>query len=303
MFPVQYWILFISGFALLISIDLSIIARNKNITRRYSLFLAFLYLIMLVSTAAMISYHSGYPSFFIFIEAYLIELILSIDNILIFIMIFQYLGISKPHQNRILFIGIVSAIFLRLIVVLFGVYLMNFFSWIFNGFGALLIYSGYSLLKAEKRQKPQPKDIYLIRIFYRFIHLTNSAQEKRFFYIKDRKLHITKIGMGLIMVEQADIIFALDSIPAVLSVTNNLFIVLTSNALATLGLRFIYSIVAKIISRFLYFKTIMGYAIMLVGIKMIFPFLTIDTLNYTKNMIILFMSSFIPSVVLYNKIR
>jgi tellurite resistance protein TerC len=211
-----------------------------------------------------------------FLTGYVIELSLSMDNVLVFYLIFQYLGIPLAYQHRVLFLGVVGAIVMRLIMIYFGVYLVTHFNWMFYIFGALLIIGGakifYDKLQHKENTEAHPHKSRLIAFVKRHFRFTDELPSQRtqcFSIIKGGKRYFTPLMLALILVEKIDLVFALDSIPAILAITQDIFIVFASNVFALLGLRSLYFLLVHVIERFVYLQYGLALVLIYVGFKMI----------------------------------
>ncbi len=205
----------------------------------------------------------------LFITGYLIEFSLSIDNIFIFILIFQKFNISDRAQRRVLTIGILSAIVLRFVAISFGIGILERMTWLFYVFGFILIYGGLSIIR-DKGSSSEKKELgkFTASLLKKFFRTTNT-QSDQFIVKKDGKLYLTNLFIALILIEKSDIIFAADSIPVILSITNDVFIVFTSNMFAILGMRSMYFLVNSVSKRFIYIRYGLAVILIYMGIKMI----------------------------------
>jgi tellurite resistance protein TerC len=202
-----------------------------------------------------------------FLTGYLIEKSLSVDNIFVFVLIFAYFNIEQKYQHKILFWGIIGALIMRIGLILLGVELMNRFHWVIYVFGAILIITGLKMaLQGEKKINPEKNLI--LRLLKRLIPISQSDSGNRFFVRVNGKLMATSLFAVLIIIETTDLIFALDSIPAILAITNNTFIVYTSNVMAILGLRALYFALAGVIHKFHYLSYGLSAILIFVGVKM-----------------------------------
>lgn len=202
-----------------------------------------------------------------FLTAYVVEKSLSVDNLFVFIMIFSYFQVKPRYQHKILFWGILGALILRAIFIVAGIALISMFHWVIYVFGAFLIYTGIHIL-FEKDKKIEPDKNILVKAFKRFMPVMGENETERFFIRINKKNYATTLFIALLMIEFSDLIFAVDSIPAVLAISNDTFIVYTSNVFAILGLRSLYFALAGIVNYFRYLKYGLSGILMFVGIKM-----------------------------------
>ena len=202
-----------------------------------------------------------------FITGYLIEKSLAIDNVFVWLMIFSAFAIPPALQRRVLLYGILGAIILRTIFVFLGAYLVQQFSWILYIFGAFLLYTGYTFL-AGKSDNSSVEDMFLLKWLRKHVPITPSLHGERFFIRDAGKLWITPLFVVLILVEFSDVIFAVDSIPAIFAVTTDPFIVLTANLMAILGLRAMFFLLAGAAVKLKYLPYGLGVILLFIGAKM-----------------------------------
>jgi tellurite resistance protein TerC len=203
-----------------------------------------------------------------FLTAYVIEKSLSVDNLFVFIMVFSYFKIESKYQHKILFWGILGALVMRIIFIFAGIQLINNFHWIIYIFGAFLIYTGIKI-PFEKDKEIEPDKNPLVRLFKKFMPVTNELHGDKFFVKINAKTFATPLFITLIIIEFTDLIFAVDSIPAVLAISSDTFIVYTSNVFAILGLRALYFALAGIVQYFRFLKYGLAAILIFVGTKMI----------------------------------
>jgi tellurite resistance protein TerC len=203
-----------------------------------------------------------------FITGYVLEWSLSVDNIFVIAVIFSYLKIPTKFQYRVLFWGIVGAIVLRGMMIAAGTTLLHHFDWMFYVFGAILIVSALRMLR-NGEDAPDIENSFPARLVRRFVPVTHDMDEPHFFVRRDAKLYATPLFVALVMVELTDVVFAVDSIPAILAVTRDPFLVFTSNAFAILGLRSLYFAVAGLMALFRYLKYSLVLILAFVGMKML----------------------------------
>src|SRR6266446_5358351 len=202
-----------------------------------------------------------------FVTGYVIELSLSVDNLFVFLVIFRYFKVPDQHQHKVLFWGILGALLMRGVFIVAGVGLIRRFSWITYAFGALLVYSGLKLLQ-QGETEIHPKKNPVLRLFRRAFPVTKEYAGGQFF-TRQNGLYATPLFVVLLVVETSDILFAVDSIPAVLAITLNAFIVYTSNVFAILGLRSMYFALAGMMDLFHYLHYGLAVVLIFVGLKML----------------------------------
>jgi tellurite resistance protein TerC len=211
---------------------------------------------------------NGWDAVVQFVTGYLLEWSLSVDNIFVIALIFAYLKIPTLYQYRVLFWGIVGAIVLRGMMIAAGTALLAQFDWMFYVFGAVLLVSALRMLRDDDEDRDFGSS-FPARLVRRFIPVTEKLDRARFFVRRDGRLYATPLFVALIMVELTDVVFAVDSIPAILAVTRDPFLVFTSNAFAILGLRSLYFAVAGLMSMFRYLRYSLVLILAFVGVKML----------------------------------
>jgi tellurite resistance protein TerC len=203
-----------------------------------------------------------------FVTAYLIEQSLSVDNLFVFLVIFRYFAVPRKFQHGVLFWGVVSALVMRGIFILVGIKLLNAFTWLTYVFGAILIYSGIKLFGHDETEIEPEKNI-VLRIFRRFFRLTDDYEGDKFFVLRQGVRYATPLAVVLVMIETTDLLFATDSIPAVLAISREPFIVYTSNVFAILGLRSLYFALAGMIEVFHLLHYGLSVILIFIGVKML----------------------------------
>jgi tellurite resistance protein TerC len=204
-----------------------------------------------------------------YISGYLIEKSLSIDNVFVWAMIFTHFKVPRQFQHRVLFWGIFGALVLRFIFIILGVAVIERFDYVLIGFGAFLIYTGFGVLRHGGEDDTNPSDTRTMRLFHRFVPTTDDLDGQKLFTRVNGKRMATPLLAVLVVVEISDLIFAVDSVPAVLAVSHEQFIVFGSNAFAIMGLRALYFLFADIKDRFRYLKPAISVLLMFVGAKML----------------------------------
>lgn len=205
-----------------------------------------------------------------FFTGYIIEESLSVDNLFVFLILFNYFRIPPKYQRRVLTWGIVGVIILRGVFILLGTALVSNFDFILYIFGFILIYSGYKM-SFQKQTDIHPEDNKVLKLFKRFSRTTHEIHNNRFFISHQGKRYATPLFVCLIVIESTDIIFAIDSIPAIFAITTDPLIVFSSNILAVLGLRSIYFLLVVVADKFSKVKNGVGLILAYVGVKMLLP--------------------------------
>ena len=204
-----------------------------------------------------------------YLAGYLIEKSLSMDNLFVFLMLFSFFGVERKYQHEVLFWGIFGALVLRSIFIFAGAAMVERFEWVLGLFGIFLFYTGFKMFGHNDEQQGNPADNIIVRLFKRFFPVTDKMHGEKFFVREAGLLKATPLFIALLVIETTDVAFAVDSIPAVFSVSRDPFIVLTSNIFAILGLRALYFALAAIAQYFKYLKYGLGIILIFVGAKML----------------------------------
>jgi tellurite resistance protein TerC len=210
-----------------------------------------------------------------FLTGYLIEYSLSVDNIFVFVLLFSFFRVPAAYQHRVLFWGILGALIMRGTMILLGAALLEQFEWIIYIFGAFLVFTGVRMFfSGDDDAEIHPDGNILVRVVRRFVPVTKEMRGPRFIVHENGKLMATPLLLVLLIVESTDLIFAVDSIPAIFGITQDPFIVYTSNICAILGLRSLYFLLAGVMDKFHYLKTGLAVILTFVGVKMLWPEIT-----------------------------
>ncbi len=213
------------------------------------------------------SNYSNSEAALVFFTGYLIEKSLSVDNIFVFVLIFTFFAVPAMYQHRVLFWGIIGALIMRATLIAVGAALLKEFHWIIYLFGGFLIFTGIRMA-LHRNEEIHPEKNPLVRLLRRIMPVTEDYEGDKFFIRRAGKLMATPLFLVLLLVESTDLIFAVDSIPAIFAVTNDTFIIYTSNVFAILGLRSLYFLLAGVVDKFYYLKLGLSVVLVFVGIKM-----------------------------------
>ena len=262
------WVIFNAFILALLALDLGVFHRKAHevSTREAATWSAIWIAIALVFNAGVF-FFAGTTTGTEFLTGYLIEKSLSVDNIFIFVLIFSYFAVPSQYQHRVLFWGIIGALVMRGALIVVGSSLLEQFHWMFYIFGVIVIVSGVRML-TQKHEELHPERNPVVRLVRRFLPVTNEYHGQAFF-IRNPGIVLTPLAIVLLIVETTDLIFAVDSIPAIFAVTDDPFIVYTSNAFAILGLRALYFLLAGMVTRFVYLKPALSAILLWVGAKML----------------------------------
>ncbi|PIF62626.1 MULTISPECIES: TerC family protein [Flavobacterium] len=265
----SFWIGFNVFVLLMLALDLGVFNRKAHeVSIKEAMIWTGVWITLAMCFNGLIYYWQGEVKALEFFTGYVIEKALSVDNIFVFVLIFSYFKIPAIHQHRILFWGIIGALIMRAAFIFAGVALLEKFHWTIYVFGAILIYTGYKMLK-QKEIIIEPEKNPLIKLFRRVMPVTNELHGGKFFVKQDGKRFATPLFLVLVLIETTDLIFAADSIPAILAITQDHFIVYTSNVFAILGLRSLYFALAGMMDKFRYLSKGLALILIFVGLKML----------------------------------
>jgi tellurite resistance protein TerC len=263
-----HWVGFIACVLIFLALDLGVFHRKAHqVSFREALLWTSLWFCLAMLFAVALKPLRGEKEALEFVTGYLIELSLSMDNVFIIALIFGYFHVPSEHQHRVLFWGILGALIMRGIMIGAGVALINTFHWILYVFGAFLIFSGIKMMFVESEVDPEKNKV--VRLARKFFPVAPELDGQRFTTILNGRKALTPLALVLLMVETTDLIFAVDSIPAVFAVTRKPFIVFTSNVFAILGLRSLYFVLAGAMGYFRYLKTGLAVVLVFIGVKML----------------------------------
>jgi tellurite resistance protein TerC len=263
-----FWILFNLFVLVMLVLDLGVFHRRNHVVKfREALLWSAMWIALAAVFAVIVYFWHGRGPALEFVTGYVIELSLSVDNLFVFLLIFRYFQVPTVHQHKVLFWGILGALIMRAVFILAGVGLIRQFHWIIYVFGALLVYSGIKLFRQENAEI-HPEKNPLLRLFRRWIPVTKDYEGAKFF-VRRPGLYATPLFVVLLVVETTDVLFAVDSIPAILAITLDAFIVYTSNVFAILGLRSMYFALAGMMELFHYLHYGLSLVLIFVGGKML----------------------------------
>jgi tellurite resistance protein TerC len=266
--PLSAWFILMAGVLIMLAVDLLLHKKAHVISVKEAAIWSTIWVSLGIAVGIVIWIVYGGEYGAQYLSGYVIEKSLAIDNVFIWGVIFTYFNVPRQYQHRVLFLGIIGALVFRAIFIALGVVAIKQASWVLYIFGAFLIYSGYKMLKGAD-ETLDPTDTKVYRLFNRFVPMTNEFKGEKFFTIENGKRLATPLLAVLVIIEFMDIVFAVDSIPAVFAVTEEPFLVFSSNALAILGLRAMYFLLADLMHRFIYLNQGLSIVLVWVGIKMI----------------------------------
>lgn len=263
-----FWILFNLFVIVMLALDLGVLNRRPHVIRfREALVWTFAWVGMAGAFAALVFFWRGRTPAVEFIGGYLVEQSLSIDNLFIFLVIFRYFQVPAPLQHRVLFWGIIGALIMRAVFIVAGVGLIRRFDWLIYAFGAFLVYNGILLIR-QKETEVHPEHNPLVRLLRKFMPVTSEYEGGKFLVRRERR-YATPLLVVLLVIETTDVLFAVDSVPAVLAISLDPFIVYTSNVFAILGLRSLYFVLAGMMESFRYLHYGLSAILIFIGLKML----------------------------------
>ena len=263
------WIGFNLFVVVMLALDLGVFHRKQHTVKvKEALIWSAIWITLALVFNVGIYYTLGQQKALEFLTGYVVEKSLSIDNLFVFILLFGFFKVESKLQHRVLFWGVLGAIVLRAIFIFAGVALINQFHWIIYIFGAFLIYTGIKMLFEDDDKEVHPDKNPVVKWVKRIYPVASNDEKGSFFRRIDKKLHITPLFIVLLLIEISDLIFAVDSIPAILSISNDTYIVFTSNIFAIMGLRSLYFAVSEVMGLFRYLKYGLAAILAFVGVKM-----------------------------------
>ena len=263
-----FWIAFNVFVVVMLALDLAVFHRKPHAIRfREAAGFSVMWVVMAAAFAAFVFYWRGRATALQFVTGYVVEESLSVDNLFVFLLIFRYFRVPSHYQHKVLFWGILGALIMRGVFILAGVSLIQRFHWIIYVFGAFLVYTGLQLLRQGERDI-HPEQNPVLKLFRRWVPVTPDYVGGRF-TVRDPGLFATPLLVVLIVVETTDVLFAADSIPAVLAITRDPFIVYTSNVFAILGLRSLYFALAGMMEAFQFLHYGLSAILVFIGVKML----------------------------------
>lgn len=263
------WILFWIVVILALGLDLFILNKHHgHVSIKDASVMVAAWVTLSLCFGSVIWFASGMQSALEFFTGYVIEYSLSIDNMFVFIMIFTYFAVAKDHQPKVLLWGILGAVVMRFIFIFIGVQLITRFTFMIYIFGAILIYTAIKML-VSKDEQIDPSKNPVLKLFKKILPINEKINNGDFFYRENGKLFATTLLATVVVIEASDLVFAVDSIPAVLAITQDTFIVYTSNIFAIIGLRSLYFLLAGMANKFEYLKYGIAAVLAFVGAKML----------------------------------
>lgn len=268
---IGFWIVFNAAILLLLFLDLKVLSRKRQVVPfRQAVLMSAFWIGLAAAFAVFVHQWLGATKSLEFVTGYLLEEALSVDNLFVFILLFAYFKVPPEEEKTVLFWGIIGALIMRGIFIGAGVALVQRFHWVLYAFGVFLIWTGFKLMREGDEQQDPSRNV-VLKFSRRFLPLTESYEQKSFFVWRNGKFFATPLFVVLLVVETTDILFATDSIPAILAITRDPFIVYTSNVFAILGLRSMYFALAGLMKLFHYLNYGLSVVLIFIGAKMLLP--------------------------------
>lgn len=268
--PSSFWIYFNLSILALLGLDLFFVNRkNKAVSVQSTIAWVLFWILLALAFGVWIYSNIGSNAATEYVTAYLIEWTLSVDNLFVFIIVFKYFNVPDEYQHRVLFWGILGALILRGIFISAGVTLIQHFEWLVYVFGAFLAFTGFKIFFHKEDEEADLSKNFVVKIMRKFVPMSEEYDGSNFFTRKNTRLIATPLLLVLVVIEFTDLIFAVDSIPASLSISKNAFIIYSSNVLAVLGLRSLYFGISHLMKIFKYLKYGIAIILVFVGLKMI----------------------------------
>ncbi len=289
----MFWVWFHLFVICMLLLDLKGFHRNeKAITWQSAGLCSLFWILLALSFNLFVLFSLGKEASLIFFTAYLLETSLSVDNLFVFLSIFSFFQIEPRYQHKVLFFGVLGAFICRVFFILVGISVLEMAHWVYAIFGIILCSSAFFLYR--QKEDRSLRDTWLMKLCMKYLRVDKDASQSRFFVKKNGKIYVTTLFVALVLVEASDILFAIDSIPAVLSLTSDLFLAYTSNVFAVLGLRSMYFLLVSFQKKFVFLKSAIIMMLFFIGGKMLLmPFWSFSSLFTLGGIVLILFSSFI----------
>lgn len=270
--PTIMWSIFGVVILALLFFDLFLFNRKNEVPNfMHTLTLCILYIVAACIFGLFIVYEEGKEQGLDFFTGFLVEKSLSLDNIFIMSLVFSSIGVPREYQHRVLFWGILGAIVMRAVLIGVGEALISNFHWVLYIFSAILIYTGIKMLLGKEKEDNDFENSRIFKLVSKLFHVTSKVHGAHFFIKQNGKHYITPLFFALLVIELMDVVFALDSIPAIFLITQDVFVVYTSNIFAILGLRALYFLLEAVVYKFKYLKYALAIILIFIGLKIFAP--------------------------------
>jgi tellurite resistance protein TerC len=301
---IAFWIVFNVVIFAMLALDLGVFNKKAHkISVKEALLWSSVWITLAMIFNVFVYFEFGKTKALEFLTGYVIEYSLSVDNIFVFILIFTFFSVQPQYQHKILFWGILGALVMRGIFIFAGIALITKFHWIVIIFGGFLIFSGFKMLFQKEEVSVEPEKNKIVKLFRKFLPVTETLHGNSLFIKQNKKLYATPLFLVLLVIESSDLIFAVDSIPAVMAISKSTFIVYTSNIFAILGLRSLYFAVSGIMGYFRYLKVGLAIVLSFVGFKMLASYIHFEIPIFLSLIIIIsiLLISILASVIIKKK--
>jgi tellurite resistance protein TerC len=269
-FPIWVWFAFLAGVFVMLALDLGVFNRKSDvISSKQAAVWSAVWVSLSLGFAGFMFWWQGPQRGLEWITGYLIEYSLAVDNIFVFVLVFTAFNVPIAYRRRVLFWGIIGALIMRGAMIALGAALLEQFHWILYVFGAILLIAGYRMMFAKKEEPGDLEHNAIVKLARRFIKISADYDGQKFFTVHNGFRMATPLFLVLIVIEFTDLVFAVDSIPAIFAVTREPFIVFTSNVMAILGLRSLYVLLEGFVDRFVYLKTGLSIILVFIGAKLL----------------------------------
>jgi tellurite resistance protein TerC len=263
------WGVFALLVAVMLVLDLGVFHRRAHVMKaRHATLLTLLWVLLAFGFCGLIYWQHGGQRALWFLQGWLVEEALSVDNLFAFLLVFRYFAVPSEQQHRVLFWGVLGAMITRGVFIGVGTTLLNHFAWLTYVFGGFLVLTALRMASADDSEL-QPEKNPVLRLFKRFVPMTGAYEGSRFMVRRDGRLFATPLLLVLVVLEATDVVFAVDSIPAVFAITTDIFVVYTSNIFAVLGLRALCAVVAHLMDRLRFLKVGLAFVLVFIGGKML----------------------------------
>ena len=269
-FPFWAWAVFAGLVVVLLVLDLFVLHRKaKEVPFREALWLSGFWIAVSLAFGGFVWFVGGPDAGSRYLTAYLVEKSLSVDNVFVFAVIFSGLAVPEKYRYHVLFWGVIGALVFRLLFILAGSALLSAFSWLVYVFGAFLVFTGVRLLRSGGDEETDPQDNRVLKLLRRFLPFTEDYQGDNFFVRTDGKRYATPLLTALVGIEASDVVFAIDSVPAVLSITQTTYVAYSAMAFAVLGLRALYFALEGLVDRFVYLHYGLAAILIFLGVEFV----------------------------------
>lgn len=266
---VLYTIFFILIFVILV-LDLGVLVRrNKEMTVKSALIQTTCWVTIALGFGYLVYRYHGHEEGLQYISAYLMEYSLSVDNLFVFIIILSYFRVSELYYHKVLFYGIMGAVIFRITFILIGIVIVEQFHWLLYIFGAVLIYTGVRMLLAKQASEFNPEKNIVYKVLRRYFRFVDHEAEGKFSVILDGKRYFSVLFVVIVIIASTDLVFALDSIPAVFAISQDRLVIITSNVFAVMGLRAMFFLLSHAANKFDYLQEGISLVLIFIGVKMI----------------------------------